>query len=118
MTDTLAGKWEGLMHDIEGYGARIDLELDKKGSGKFSFFLTGDHCSEEARTGEVQAKLGKDGSVTMLVRGGDVAPMAFTGRIHAVKVHAEAAITGTFTDPDPKAGRGGVAIFWRYASRR
>jgi hypothetical protein len=106
------------MHDIEGYGARIDLELDKKGSGKFSFFLTGDHCSEEARTGEVQAKLGKDGSVTMLVRGGDVAPMAFTGRIHAVKVHAEAAITGTFTDPDPKAGRGGVAIFWRYASRR
>ena len=120
MTDSLAGHWEGLMHDVEGFDARVELDLTSGGSGKFVFTLVGDHCPGEPRTGEVSAKLSRDGAVAMEIgKGkGDLPPMRFEGRLHQVKVHARAAIAGTFTDPESREGRGGVAIFWLYADQR
>ncbi len=114
MTDTLEGKWEGLMHDIEGYDGRLLLEFGKDGRGKLAFTMTGDHCEEEERIGEAKGELDREGNVRMYVSGGEIAPMEFAGNFYPVKVHAEAAITGCFTDSQSSEPRGGVAIFWRY----
>lgn len=118
MTFTLAGHWEGLMHDIEGFSARVELELGDEGIGKFVFALVGDHCEAAERSGEVKSEVDPKGNVRIYVSGGDISPIEFNGRIYPVKVHAEAAITGTFTDPHADAPRGGVAIFWRYKTER
>lgn len=117
MSNSLEGRWEGLMYDIEGYSARVELDLDKQGNGKFSFSLNGDHCPGEPRYGEVHTKLSREGAVTMDVRGKEVPPIHFDGRLHPVRVHAKAAITGTYSDPSVKEPRGGVAIFWLYANQ-
>jgi|GEM_PF-3091465 len=115
MSNSLAGRWEGLMYDVEGFNARVELDLGKEGNGKFTFTLTGDHCPEEPRVGEVSAKLSRDGHVAMQVGKGDIPPIHFEGKLQPVKVHARAAITGTYSDPNSREGRGGVAIFWLYA---
>jgi hypothetical protein len=117
MSASLAGHWEGLMHDIEGFDARVELDLNAKGTGKFAFTLVGDHCPGEPRYGEVNAAVSRDGHVKMEVGKGDVPTMHFEGRLHPVKVHARAAIAGTFSDPESGNSRGGVAIFWLYADQ-
>ena len=114
MIDSLEGRWEGLMFHIEGFSANVTLDLDRSGEGKFTFTLVGDHCPGEPRTGAVQAKLSRDGVVAIEVRGENMPPFRFEGRATEVKVHARAAITGTFTSADRQA-EGGVAIMWLYA---
>ena len=120
MVDSLKGRWERLMFDIENVSANVAMDVDDRGTGSFEFVLVGEDKPGQPRRGELHSKLSGDGRVSMETMGGDLPPITFEGQVFSVKVHARAAIAGTYRGADIRDGleRGGVAIFWLYGDQK
>lgn len=116
MAVRLAGRWDGLMHDIEGMAARSSLDLEDSDElcGSFAFQLTGDHCGEPERKGEVRGRAGADREVVLEGRMEDGSTIQFRGKVYEVSHHARAAMCGLYEVEGQQPARGGTAIFWLY----
>lgn len=117
MLERLAGRWDGLMHDVEGMTARCSLDLHGSDElrGAFTFQLTGDHCAEPEQKGEVHGRATPGREVVLDTRMEDGSAIRFRGKVYEVRHHARAAICGTYEVEGQEPARGGTAIFWLYA---
>lgn len=121
MNEEISGQWSGLMYDIEGYRARLEMTLEEsQGSlrGSVQVGLIESHDVREQR-GEAVGKISDKGEVTLEYQV-ETAPqetmVRFTGRLFPVQQHAKAALYGTYEVRTPREETlsGGVAILWKY----
>jgi hypothetical protein len=120
MINSLLGRWEGLMYDVEGFTANGTLVFESnEGNGRFTFSIIGDHEPGKPQSGEIRGKLSPEGLVFLETTSSEVGTIRFEGRLFDVKAHARAAIAGLYIvdGPNRAFSRGGTAIFWLYEDK-
>lgn len=121
--DSMQGKWDGLMHDVEGFDARATLELTDQGgrlAGRFSYQVVAKHELAKPVEGAIEGKRGKTGLVELSGKLEGFGVVRFEGRAVDVQHHARAALVGTYTvaSQQQKEIGQGTAIFWLFADKR
>lgn len=123
MIDTLQGKWDGLMHDVEGFDARASLELadeDGRIKGRFKYEVVTHHELAKPIEGAIEGRRSKNGLVELAGKLDSGGAVRFEGHAVDVKHHARASIIGTYTVSvgQEQATGQGSAIFWLFAAKR